>query len=311
MLSGHPSCTPKTKEKVLQAAQELAYYPNHLAKRLRQQRSGTFIAVFSDIRNPVFADMMQGIEDVAYKNGYDMLIGNSGNSLEREEDYLRGFLSRKVDGVLLITPRVDLRQVSALARRLPLVLINEPRAPEDIPCVGIDDFAAVFELTERVIALGYRRLAYISGDNAGIAARRREGFEAAVSRHKLEDGATILSGGSGMGHGVEGMRALSKLPQLPQCVICYNDEVAIGAIKQAQESGLRMPQDIAFCGFDDIYTAGLPWPSLTTVRQPACEIGAHAAGMLVDLQRGNPLPAQKVNLPYELRIRSSTPRLGG
>ena len=292
------------------AIQELGYYPNHLAKSLRLKKSGTFVTVLSDIRNPVFAEIIKGMEDVAYENGYSMLIGNSGGCLNREEDYLRDFLSRKADGVLLITPRVDVRQITALASRLPLVLINEPRAPEGVPVVGIDDFAAVRDITGQIISLGYRRLAYIAGDKfAGIAARRREGFLAAAAQHGLENQVKIIPGGAEMRHGGQGMRELLKLGTLPQCVICYNDEVAIGAIKQAGESGLRMPEDIAFCGFDDIYTAGLPWPSLTTVRQPTYDIGACAASIMVDLQKGCEPPERKINLSYGLQIRNSTPPL--
>lgn len=305
VLNGHPSCTQETIQRVNDAIQQLGYRPNSIAKSLRLQKSGTFITVLNDIRNPVFAGMLKGMEDVAYEGDYSLLIGNSGGSPQREEGYLGEFLSRKADGIILITPRVPLEQVTDLAKRLPLVLINEPRAPKGVASVGIDDYAALGELTDQMLAMGHRSIAYLAGDErAGIAARRRAGFLDAMSRHGLTG--AVISAGATMQHGREAMSRLLEGGEKPSCVLCYNDEVALGAMVYAMEKGVDIPQDISFCGFDDIPTASLPWPSLTTVHQPTYEVGAQAARLLLSLIGGAPPPPEPVHLAHSLRIRQSS-----
>lgn len=309
VLNGHPSCTPETIQKVVAATEELGYRPNSIAKSLRLQKSGTLITILNDIRNPVFADMIKGMEDTAYQRGYSLLIGNTGGSLEREEGYLSDSLSRKADGVILITPRVELERVTTLSRQMPLVLINEPRAPQGVAAVGIDDYAGVAELTEYVISLGHRNIAYLAGDRkAGIAALRQKAFVDVMARHGL-DGYQIVPAGASLQHGREAMERLLESSFSPTCVVCYNDEVALGAMALAMARGVRAPEEISFCGFDDIPTASLPWPSLTTVHQPTYRIGAQAASLLLGLMEGQPPPGQQVYLPHQLKIRESTWRV--
>lgn len=310
VLNGHPSCSPDMVKKVTRAVQELGYRPNSIAKSLRLQKAGTLITVLNDIRNPVFSGMIKGMEDVAYQRGYSLLIGNTGGSLRREEGYLRELLSRKADGLVLITPRVELAQVTELAAQLPLVLINEPRAPKQVAAVGIDDYAAQRELTQRVIQMGHRRIAYLMGDRkAGIAARRKAGVEDAMAEAGLSDSLALIPAGATMQHGANAMLELLESGFHPSCVLCYNDEVALGAMVCAMEKGIATPAELSFCGFDDIPTASLPWPSLSTVRQPTYEVGEAAAKLLIGLIEGEAPPAGHLHLAHSLELRSSTQEL--
>lgn len=305
VLNGHPSCTEETKQRVQKAIAELGYQPNIIAQSLRRQKTGTFITVVNDIRNPVFSDMIRGMEDVAYEHGYSMLIGNANDSRQRESTYLQYLQARKVDGIVLVTPRAKMEDILHLAQHTHMVLINEAREQNQVPVVGIDDYAAVWDLTAYAVGAGYKNLAYITGDlKTGIAQRRNAAFIEYTNKNNIS--AQHIEGGASIQHGYEGLRQMIESEKKPDCVLCYNDEVAIGALQYARDAGIRVPGDIAFCGFDDIPTASMLTPALTTVSQPTYKVGWKAASVLLDVLAGKKPPAAPVYLPYTLRIRETT-----
>lgn len=306
VLNGNPRCSEETRRKVQQAAKELGYHPNSIAKSLRIQRAGTIITVLNDIRNPVFSDMIKGMEDVAYRSDYSLLIGNTDNSQEREDRYLHDFLSRKADGIILVTPRVSEERILALREMMPVVLINDPRRMAEVPVIGIDDYAAMREITQHMLLLGHRRFAFIGGDDmAGIARRRRQAFLDCMQAQGIQD-TPMLSTGVTMQHGMDALSILlAQGGALPSAIVCYNDEVAIGVMHCAREHGIAIPDALSVCGFDDISTAQIVYPSLTTVHQPTYQIGEMAATVLLNLLTGDSPTMQTVFLPHTLRIRNS------
>lgn len=308
VLNGTAKISDETRKRVLTAVKELGYHPNSIAKSLRSQKAGTIITVLNDIRNPVFAGMIKGMEDAAYKSGYSLLIGNTDNSLAREARYLNDLFSKKADGLILITPRVEAEAIAALSGIIPVVLINDPRRLPDIPVVGIDDYAAVYELTEHMIHAGHKRFAFVGGDEkAGIAVKRKQAFGDCMARHGIAH-APILSTGVTMQHGRGALDTLldSVNPELPLAVMCYNDEIAVGLMQRARERGLSIPEQLAVCGFDDISTASIVYPALTTVHQPTYQIGEIAANLLIDLLQDKTPAVQTIYLPHSICVREST-----
>lgn len=306
VLNDSPRCSEETRRRVQLAAKELGYHPNSIAKSLRMQRAGTIITVLNDIRNPVFADMIKGMEDAAYRSDYSLLIGNTDNSLEREERYLNDFLSRKADGIILVTPRVSENRILALREMMPVVLINDPRRMAEVPVIGIDDYAAMREMTQHMLQLGHRRFAFIGGDDmAGIARRRRQAFLDCLHKVGIE-GAPMLSTGVTMQHGMDALSTLLEQGgELPSAIICYNDEVAIGVMHCAREHGISIPDMLSISGFDDISTATIVYPALTTVHQPTYQVGEMAATVLLNLLTEDSPSMQTVFLPHTLQIRNS------
>lgn len=309
-LNDSPRCSEETRRRVQQAAKELGYHPNSIAKSLRIQRAGTIITVLNDIRNPVFADMIKGMEDVAYRSGYSLLIGNTDNSPEREGRYLNDFLSRKADGIILVTPRVEESRILALREMMPVVLINDPRRLAEVPVIGIDDYAAMREMTRHMLQLGHRRFAFIGGDDvAGIAHRRKQAFQDCLLQHGIQN-APMLSTGVTMQHGMDALSTLLQQGgELPSAIVCYNDEVAIGVMHCARAHGISIPEQLSVCGFDDISTAQIVYPALTTIHQPTYQIGEMAATVLLNLLAEDAPTMQTVFLPHTLRMRDSARRV--
>ena len=290
VLSGSAPSTDRTRDAVYRAARELDYNPNVIARSLRIKRTQIVVALLNDIKNPVFHDMLRGLEDTAYKHGYMLLTGNSANNTARELFYLRSLSMGRADGAILITPRTKHAKIKELTSGSPIVLMNDRYHGDDIPNIGIDDKQASFELTRRIVEKGHKRIACFRGTpGLWIAERRLEGFLTSIQQAASGITPLVIQGGSLMEDRYRAMAALHDMKELPTAIICYNDESAIGALTYAAEHGIKVPDTVSIAGFDDIPMSRLYQLGLTTVSQPGYEMAVTAMETLLTLMaKGRP-----------------------
>lgn len=302
----------ETRRRVLDAAQELGYSPNHIAKSLVLKKTHTIGVVVPEITHSFFPEAIRGIEEVTYRAHYHLILTHSAESAEREKDAILTLESKRVDGILISTAQSveDYRlykQVIQLG--IPIVFFDRCVHGIGASCVSIDDEQSARRITEHLINHGYSRIAHLCGSQkVSIGRSRLSGFTRALRErgltcyHEL-----IVESGFQETDGYAAMKRLLDLPHglQPRAVVAVNDPAAFGAITAIRERGLRIPDDIALVGFsDDIRAALMPTP-LTTIRQPAYEVGKRAAQKLLAFIEGKSPSIEDIVVKADEVIRQS------
>lgn len=271
---------PETKARVLQAIEELEYTPVKAARSLRRQRTQVIAVLLPDISNPFFALLARGVESVAFEEGFSTLICDSNHSVEKESRYLDILLAEGVEGIVF-TPvgRPDRERIQRLLRR-GVKIVGADRRVEGLPTVEADNQGGSRELTEYVLSLGYRRIAYIAGPKeVSTAQDRLLGFQEAMKAAGLRP-VTVRLGNFTYESGYELAKAILKTEKV-DVIMCGNDLMAIGVIRSAEDKGLRVPDDLGVTGFDHVPWSNLVRPKLTTMEVPAYQIGQKAIHWLL------------------------------
>nr|WP_232854527.1 LacI family DNA-binding transcriptional regulator [Geobacillus stearothermophilus] len=307
VLRNTGNVTEETRQRVLEAIEALNYQPNVLGRYLRRMETETVLVVVPDITNPFFSKVLRGIEAVALKHGYQVLLGDTQNDARLEEQYLNVLPQRQVDGMIFLTARIRKELMEEMARQFPIVLACEYLEGTDIPTVSIDNISSARKATEHLIRLGHCRIAHLSGPMNIILSRDRlRGYQQALAQHELEaDAALVQEGDFTYESGYNLTLKLLALEKPPTAIFAANDEMAIGAIKAVRHRGGRVPDDVAVVGFDDIQMASIFEPSLTTIAQPMFEIGQKAMELLLALIEGTSARRRQLVLPDRLVIRDS------
>jgi LacI family transcriptional regulator, repressor for deo operon, udp, cdd, tsx, nupC, and nupG len=307
VLSNSGNVKKETTEKVLEAIRKLNYQPNMLARQLRKLETKTILVVVPDITNTFFSKVLRGIEHVAIENDYEVLLGDTGNNIERESGYLNILRQRKADGMIMLTARLEARELEEIASEFPVVLACEYLEGSTIPTVSIDNISSARKATEYLIHLGHRRIGFISGPlNVILSRDRLKGFQQAMAQHGIPvESLLVQEGDFSFESGYNMMMKFLALDQPPTAVFASNDEMAIGAIKAIKSRGLRVPDDISVVGFDDIQFASIYEPALTTISQPMFEIGKKAMELLIKLINKDKLEKSQYILEDQLVIRET------
>ena len=302
-----------TRQRVQEVVERLDYRPSGIARSLATQHTGTIGLVVPDVSNPFFADVVRGVEHVAYTGGYNVFLCNTEEDPQRELTILQSLEEKRVDGVVLVT-RLEAHQLrTALERQPAVVLINQRQAKRRrMPAavaVLLDDVGAGRAVTQHLLGRGHRAIGYLAGPATSYSgSERAKGYLMALeaagirpnpnwSRHCLP----TVQGGH------EAARELMlSYPDLT-ALYCYNDLVAVGALQACAELGRAVPGDLAVAGSDDIPLAALVTPPLTTCRAPRYELGGQAVRLLINQILGCPDECKEIILPLELVIRDSAP----
>ena len=295
------------RQRVLAAVAELGYLPNTLARSLRSRKSETLALILTDITNPFFTTVARGVEDTASDAGYTVIFCNTDESEEEERKYLQVMLQKRVDGILLVPAGGGLKSLQlARAQGTPLVVLDRRAAGEEVDVVRCDSQGGARDLIRLLVALGHRHIAMLSGP-AGVstAVDRVTGFRQALAEAGLEG--QVLVGSFTQASGAELTRqALTAAPR-PTALFAANNFIAIGALNALRELGLRVPEDIALVGFDDLPPGLVTFPFLTVASQPAYEMGSRATQRLIERLegRGGAEP-REIILPTQLIFRASS-----
>jgi LacI family repressor for deo operon, udp, cdd, tsx, nupC, and nupG len=301
----------KTRARVQKAIAKLGYSPNSLAQNFRRGRTNMIMVVMPHAGCPFLSEVLAGVRE-GIGGRYSIVIAEAKH--RSYEEFGAMMVSRQVDGMILLATMppfgANLDEISP-QRRLPVVLGCEPISSEMewLPSVHIDNFEAAYEATRHLIDLGHRRIAFVSGPTGSLVTRDRErGFRAAMSDYKLpviDDhmrAAPLSTDG-----GAAAATQLLHCDPRPTAAFCANDEMALGAMHVFQRAGLRVPDDVSVMGFDDTRYAAIASPPLSTVAQPAHEIGRRVAARMIDEIEGRPSSGpQGEVLRHRLIVRQST-----
>ena len=299
-----------TRQRILNAMDELGYVRNQSARSLRTSKTHTIATIIPDIGNPYYPAFQRGIQDVTRQHDYDLILYNTDELESEEKRCLRSLEERQVDGAIVVLFHHDYEALRPLLDKgIAIVSLGPHDVGElTLDAIYIDNATAAFKAVNYLADKGHARIGMLAGsDETPPRMSRIEGYQLALDRHHLPLDETIIRGGGFTEHGgYESMKKLLRLSPRVTAVFAANDLMAIGAIKAIREAGLAIPDDIAIVGFDDIPAASLISPPLTTVNQFTQQIGQRAAELLFERLNGTVTGnGRVVEMPFELIIRES------
>jgi LacI family transcriptional regulator, galactose operon repressor len=300
---------PVTRQRIEALLRETEYRPNGVARGLKLRQTLVLAVVIPDITNPFFAALFRGVEDGASPRGYNVLLCNTDGSPERQRSHLQSLHARRVDGVILASSFLKDPTVRWLRhQRIPYVLVNRYSDEAHDPFVGSDDLVGGHIATAHLADLGHRRIGHLAGKaTVSTGVLRRRGYLAALTERGLptDPGLVIESGYTEEG-GARAAERLLALDDRPTAIFAVTDMTAVGAFGVARRMGLRIPEDVAIVGYNDIPLASRMMPALTTVHVPIHDFGSVAVRLLLEqIETGEPSQRRVIFNP-ELIVRGST-----
>lgn len=305
-LSHPEKVSEASRKRVNDAIEKVNYRPNMLARNFRSARSYSLVVLVPDISNPFFSQVIRSIELQAQKKGYSVLLGDTQDSTAREKEYIRLVETRLADGIIQLRPKSEEFKTTSEFTFPYLHLCATESTPG--PCIRVDNVAGFQHIVEYLISLGHRRIGLITGLKGNPhTIDRMKGYKRALAEANIEfDASLIAEGEYTIWSGVNAANKICKLKTCPTAIACMNDEMAIGAMQSLKAHGFTVPQEVSVTGFDDISYARYCDPPLTTIAQPANDMGSIAVDLLLRLIEGEKLEEEEHVLPYDFIVRKST-----
>ena len=308
-LSDSPKVQEATRKKILKLAKELNYNPNIIARNFAKRKSNMLGLILPDISDEFFAEIIHSIDETAYEFGYFTLVVSSHKNRSMVESINTMMHSGLVGGFILLTPFMSNEIANALSTNtVPYVLISGDSEIGDYDVITVDNYKASYKLVEHLVAKGFKKIGHISGPaENNDAFLRRKGFADACKKFKLEVKDYWLAKGTfTMASGEQAILKMLKHNDMPQVIFAANDMMAIGCCTALKSKGIKVPEEVAVVGFDDVILAEYSNPSLTTVKVDTDTIGKLAAQRLIEkVQKDLNGKPRKVVVPTELVIRNS------
>jgi DNA-binding LacI/PurR family transcriptional regulator len=312
VVNGTVPVAEQTRQRVQQAIDTLGYQPNVTARRLRTGRSGVIALAFPELPSPYFAELAVEVIAAARRKGITVLMDDTGGDPAAELRIASGLGDPMIDGVILSPLGLDRVTLLSRSRDIPLVLLGEADLGPVADRVHIDNVSGARDVTQHLIDEGYRRIAVIGWQDPApraTAEQRLLGYHHALEAAGLAADEALLPPVRAYFRpdGATAMRRLLKLPDRPDAVFCFNDLLALGALRAIHEAGLRVPQDIGIVGFDDVEEAEYAIPSLTTVAPDKRHIAELAVRCLVErIERRFTGPSRLITPGYRVVVRESS-----
>ncbi|HYT33669.1 MAG TPA: LacI family DNA-binding transcriptional regulator [Ktedonobacteraceae bacterium] len=310
VLNGTARVNHDVKERVLAAIEELGYRPSRAARSLRANHSTIIGLLISDIQNLFFMDLIKGVEDVALRNGYGVLLCNSDENSQRERHYLEVLYDERVAGLIIVPTREQLHDLERFRERnIPIVAADRRIKDKHIDAVLVDNVRGAREAVKHLIANGYRRIGAITGPKTITTGYERQlGYRQALEEAGIAYDPTLeKSGAFREDDGRQATNELLALHPRVDALFVGNNTMTMGALDVLHTHGLRVPDDVALIGYDAMPWAALDSISLTTVTQPVYELGTTAALRLFQrLQNPGAQTRQEIILTPTLQILGSS-----
>lgn len=303
--------SPETRERVSKALIELQYTPNEVARSLKSKSVNTIGVIVSDISNNFYSSVIKGIEGLAWEKGFSIIVCNSDGEAEREKEYTQLLLQKQIAGLIIATVGGNMSFFKQYSRQgIPVIFIdNLPKLNESFDYVTINNINASYELTCHLIEQGHKDIAIITGSlDETTAAERLQGWKNALS----ENGISIRKKWIGTGNfrqesGYKIMKSFLEKEDKPTAILAANNFLAYGAVRAIYDSGLKIPEDISIVCFDAFDPTGLVRPQITSIIQPAEEIGRISVDIAIrKSQSKNKKVYEKVILEPKLEIKESS-----
>jgi LacI family transcriptional regulator len=304
---------PDTRRRILETAKEMGYAPNPMAQHLSQHRSCVIGVVVPEFINAFFPLVISGIQSVLKEAGYQMLIMSSNEHYEEEVENVKMLERDHVDGILIsLTQETrDISFLQDLNKRMPIVQFNRVSRKLNTSRIVFNDYQWAMHATEHLFNQGYKNIYYLSGpDSLILSLRRRKAFVDVLKNHRIPNPEShIIVGGIFIEDGCKVAPKILSMNPRPDALFCFNDPVAIGVMEELRKSDIKIPEDIAIMGFTESRIAKHTFPALTSVEQPAKEIGITAARQLLEeLNSNRHTECKDIILDGKINIRESTMR---
>ena len=312
VVNRYPHVAPGTRARVEAALAELNYRPNLAARNLRRGRSGLVGLVVPEIDSPYFSELAAHVVLAAEERSWTVLVDQTGGDPDRERAFLDGAAASFVDGLVFSPWGLGAAELRREAEDIPLVLLGERTSEGLADHIAIDNVAAAVEATAHLVGLGCRRIAaigvqpHLTNETARL---RLEGYRTALraAGHPVDERLEIPVDRLHRADGAAAMQVVLDAPDRPDAVFCFNDQLALGALRAARDAGLDVPGDVAVVGFDDIEDGRYSSPSLTTVSPDKRAIAVRALACLAErLDGARPGSARDVVVPHRLLVRESS-----
>lgn len=300
---------PETRERVMQSMLRLGYQVNLHARSLAGGQSNVIGLLVVDLTTQYMGEIISGIDDVLAANQYELMLYTTHRRKAKESAYVHMMARGLADGLLISLPREPEAYLKSLREKgFPYVIIDHRSDDESDHFVSADNFQGGYEATKHLIELGHRRIGIVTGWMDMTSAKDRlEGYQSALSDFGIAfENDLLFEGDFSQPGGFSGGTYLLELPDPPTAVFASNDISAMGVIEAIRVRGLQVPRDVSVVGFDDIPTAALLSPKLTTVSQPLQDMGRSATQMLLDLLNNSEDIPESIIFPTELIVRETT-----
>jgi len=304
-LSGSPKVSAKSRVRIEQAAAELGYRPNAAARSLSVRRSRTIGVLILDLHNPVFAEILDGVQTEVRQHGFSTMLVTGGENPTLEQAEIETLREFQVEGLILISHRLPTDVLRSIAVDVPTVVVTrDDIVGPGMDTVSNDDVAGARLAIDHLVGLGHTRIVYLSGGDNPVSHLRATGYAGAMTAHGLADHIQIVPGGLTEATGYRAAEAALALE--PTALFVANDIAAIGAIAAAENAGLRVPEDISVIGYDGISLGALRRINLTTIGQPLTELGRRAAERILQRIANPGLESNRDHLTADLQVRGTT-----
>jgi len=314
-LSHNPCISKATTEKVNAFAAKGGYRPNWIASNLRKRKTNSIGIVVPQINRNFFSSFISGVEEIASKKNYNVIISQSNNLLEKEKKIVYSLFSNQVDG-LIVSLSMQTNEFSHFKlfkdNNIPLVFFDRVAQSLDTDRIVVDDFEAGYKATKHLIDQGYKKIAHLAGPTVlNIYSLRKDGYLKALKDNNITVRKDyIITSHLLREDGKKSIKQFLNLETPPDAIFCGNDTSALGIMMYLKEKGLSVPEDIGIVGFSDEPFSEVVTPTLSTLRQPAFEMGEKAAGLLIQKieKNENPSDFRTIIMPTKLIIRESSSR---
>jgi LacI family transcriptional regulator len=297
-----------TRARVLKAAEELKYHPNLHARSLARGKNRTLGILVSNMENPFFFDIYHALESAAHARDYEVVVANTDYRSEQLVSSVRLMIGWRVAGLAAIVSEMDSHLMQVLTdSKIPIVFYDVGTPKKNITNVRVDYRKGMKKIVEYLHSLGHTRMAFLGHHSTlGPISERRKTFMETVARFSPNVQAQIVGGSDGLEGGRQAARELLSSGFDPTAIICVNDFMAVGVLRQLRDQGIRVPEDVSVTGFDNIRLAEFCSPALTTVHIPREQIGRTIFENLVPENSPDRLAGQEILIDPELVVREST-----
>jgi DNA-binding LacI/PurR family transcriptional regulator len=282
VIRDSPKVSERSRRGVLAAAERLGYRPNLMARNLASRRTMTIGVLLNDLNNPFFAEVADGIMQAADRSDFRVLFSTGRRRPALEAQAVEAFLELRVEGIILVSPRLSIGPIEAAAHDVPLVVVCRTLRSKRVDTVNNDEYAGASLAIEHLVGLGHEKIVHIDGGRGAGSAPRRAGYRRAMRDLGLADRVRTVGGDFTELSGARAVSALLTSEDRPTAIFAANDLSATGALDQLDEEGLRVPEDISLVGYDNIGLAAMHHISLTTIDQPRSEMGRLALQTLLE-----------------------------
>ncbi|KHK95924.1 LacI family transcriptional regulator [Microbacterium mangrovi] len=312
VVRDYPHVSARTRERVQRAIDELGYRPNMMGRRLATGKTGLLTLAFADVGIPYFAELARVVSRAAEARGYRVLLEETDATLDGERGILASSEAGLVDGMLFQPSVMSSTEIARHRSDLPIVLLGETAAPLTVDRVMIDNVAAAAEVTRHLIAAGRRRIGFVGHEEPALSETSRQrimGYQSALEEAGLQPDAGLLfpSASISAADAAAAVGAALDRGASFDALVCRDDLAAIGALRALHERGLRIPEDVAVTGWDDIRLAGMMFPSLTSVAPDLDALASQALDMLFERMAGFDGMGRHRIAPHGLVLRESAP----